>query len=239
MRSVPVQRSGSTSSSSWQPSAKASQTATARSTSTSSGSATSTLRTGAMTRRGSAPMIGASRSGARMSADAQPWACTTVTRLSSKAIASTLGGSSTARRRRFSSAVPRRVAASTPHRSMSDCVTCAHAGPTSIPNPAQTPGGTRRWTVPISAGNGWATRLSSGRIRGASSSHDPPISTELNASTVRRRTIGSISPPSGRNRRSRRRSESRLRRARRSALASFASRRGLRRFHARILPGDA
>ena len=184
-------------------------------------------------------MIGASRSGARMSADAQPWACTTVIRLSSKAIASTLGGSSMARRRRFSSAVPRRVAASTPHRSTSDCDTCAHAGPTSIPNPAQTPGGTRRWTGAASAGNGWATRLSSGRISGASSSHDPPMSTELNASTVRRRTIGSISPPRGRSRRSCRRPESRLRRARRSALASFASRRGFDVFIAGIVPGDA
>ena len=72
-RSSPVQRSGSTSSSSCAPSAKASQSATARSTSTSSGRAIRVLRTGVRRIRGRVaedrPRAGP---GARINADPQP-----------------------------------------------------------------------------------------------------------------------------------------------------------------------
>ena len=88
-------------------------------------------------------------------------------------IDSTIGGSSTTRRRRFSSAVPRSVASSTPQRVRRSRETCAHIGPTSMPKPVQTPGGTRRWIGAAWAGNGCRTRLSSGMIDDATSGHGP------------------------------------------------------------------
>ena len=76
----PVQCSGSMSSSSEEPSAKACQIATARSRSTSWGRPISVFRTGVRSVRGSSPSIGRRRSGASTSADPQPWAWITVDR---------------------------------------------------------------------------------------------------------------------------------------------------------------
>ena len=113
-------------------------------------------------------------------------------------VVSTIGGSSTARRRRFSSAVPSSVASSTPQRAWSSRDTWAHIGPTSTPNPVHTPGGTRRWIGAAWAGNGCRTRLRSGMINGATSGHGPLGSKPANASIARRCRAGSIGPPSGR-----------------------------------------
>ena len=183
--------------------------------------------------------VGAGRTGARMTSGRPPCACTTVTRLSSKVDRSTLrrlidGSTAQVLERRpqeggriHAPPVDERLRHVRPRRPDVDPESCPDAGR----------------HVQVDGGD-----LGRERVGDALEQRQDPrgelvprsaISTELNASTVRRRTIGSISPPSGRNRTSWRRPESRFRRARRSALASFASRRGLIAFMRRILPGDA
>ena len=195
----PVQRNGSMSSSSAEPSAKTSHIATARSRSTVLGQADERVPDRRQER-------------ARLVAEDRPEAIGREDQRRSPALRLDDGHRRAAPRRRLHD---RRLIDRPPaqvlqggargasrHRCPSGPAVRARRAPTSARRRCRTrsrrPGGTRRWIGAACAGNGWRTRLSSGRIDGATSDQGPLGSNPANASIARRIITGSTAPPSGR-----------------------------------------